>query len=346
MSASRYPKRRRVSERTKEATPPPVPEIQPIQPEPEPRRYAGSPDELAASSDHQKPQGRRIPFKPSRTNSQRSRASSQPKRGRKGRPKSNSEKNAAPEVDPNELILNAAAPEASSDELNATPPTVSKSATEADPNEVILEAAEPEASYQELQATAVADTQYRRSPESPAISPLSALNNLEELPDAAESIDKDGSEKLPDDAGTIFQDPFNESSNTPAAATSAQVGSDELAIETAPERSVPTLIRTDTNTTTTFRGSFSQKVPPPPNHRYISASPPPYSRISTPIATPRELPTRPPQYVPYRQKMVLKGHKGGVAAVRFSPDGRLIASCCESTSPERPQSTIADSISG
>ena len=37
-----------------------------------------------------------------------------------------------------------------------------------------------------------------------------------------------------------------------------------------------------------------------------------------------------PLYVRYKQKMVLKGHRRGVAAVRFSPDGLLIASCCKS----------------
>jgi COMPASS component SWD3 len=30
-------------------------------------------------------------------------------------------------------------------------------------------------------------------------------------------------------------------------------------------------------------------------------------------------------YVPY---MTLRGHKRGVAAVKFSPDGKWIASCC------------------
>ena len=40
-------------------------------------------------------------------------------------------------------------------------------------------------------------------------------------------------------------------------------------------------------------------------------------------------PTRKQRPLSYKQKLVLKGHKRGVAAVRFSPDGLLIASCCE-----------------
>lgn len=53
--------------------------------------------------------------------------------------------------------------------------------------------------------------------------------------------------------------------------------------------------------------------------------------IDSPMITPRMAtpPIEPPSYLPYRQKMVLKGHRRGVAAVRFSPDGRSIASCCE-----------------
>ena len=49
------------------------------------------------------------------------------------------------------------------------------------------------------------------------------------------------------------------------------------------------------------------------------------------IETPRTAtpPRRKPEYVRYKQKMVLKGHRRGVAAVRFSPDGRMIASCCK-----------------
>ena len=42
----------------------------------------------------------------------------------------------------------------------------------------------------------------------------------------------------------------------------------------------------------------------------------------------RPSPERKLSYVKYKQKLVLKGHRRGVAAVKFSPDGRCIASCC------------------
>ena len=44
----------------------------------------------------------------------------------------------------------------------------------------------------------------------------------------------------------------------------------------------------------------------------------------------RPSPERKLSYMKYNQKLVLKGHRRGVAAVKFSPDGRCIASCCES----------------
>ena len=76
---------------------------------------------------------------------------------------------------------------------------------------------------------------------------------------------------------------------------------------------------------------------------------PEYSRISTPIGSPpagteaaaaataasAAQPPPPPsllepaRFANYRCRQVLKGHKRGVAAVRFSKDGGLVASCCE-----------------
>ena len=113
-----------------------------------------------------------------------------------------------------------------------------------------------------------------------------------------------------------------------------------------------------------YRGSFSKSKCVRQSHeKSTSRSPPPYSPISAAVATPspprtppqpltpspprtplrRRTPSppavRPPQYVPYKQRMVLKGHRKGVAAVAFSPDGRLIASCCESAQRFSPLSS-------
>ena len=50
---------------------------------------------------------------------------------------------------------------------------------------------------------------------------------------------------------------------------------------------------------------------------------------STHTVRPRSPPVKKKTYLPYRQKLILKGHRKGVAAVKFSPDGRCIASCCK-----------------
>lgn len=82
---------------------------------------------------------------------------------------------------------------------------------------------------------------------------------------------------------------------------------------------------------TSWKQSLLQSAP-----RYRLETPDAPTEIS--IITPRG-PTRSPSplashhreaiYIPYKLKMVLKGHRRGVAAVKFSPDGRLIASCCK-----------------
>lgn len=58
-----------------------------------------------------------------------------------------------------------------------------------------------------------------------------------------------------------------------------------------------------------------------------SPSAPAYSNISTPVASPMPEPPKQAVYAPYKLKMTLKGHKRGVAMVRVSPDGTMIASC-------------------
>lgn len=52
--------------------------------------------------------------------------------------------------------------------------------------------------------------------------------------------------------------------------------------------------------------------------------PSPLPPSPSPIPSPRKA-----LYSPYAEKLVMKGHRRGVASVRFSPDGRMIASCCE-----------------
>ena len=44
---------------------------------------------------------------------------------------------------------------------------------------------------------------------------------------------------------------------------------------------------------------------------------------------------------PFEAKMVLKGHRKGVAAVKFSPDGGRVASCCESLFLVNPHCLLA-----
>lgn len=48
----------------------------------------------------------------------------------------------------------------------------------------------------------------------------------------------------------------------------------------------------------------------------------------------RKLMLERPQRLNYIQHLTLRGHKRGVAAVKFSPDGKWIASCCEDDNEE------------
>ena len=42
-----------------------------------------------------------------------------------------------------------------------------------------------------------------------------------------------------------------------------------------------------------------------------------------------------PQQLNYVPRLTLRGHKRGVAAVKFSPDGKWIASCCTDTAERK-----------
>lgn len=78
------------------------------------------------------------------------------------------------------------------------------------------------------------------------------------------------------------------------------------------------------------RRNSSGEIGDGPNHKYhdhsrIHSTSPDTPRSSRDSPTP-SLPTYKPLKVHYKQKFVLTGHKKGISQVRFSPDGRWIAS--------------------
>jgi len=325
MSSSRYPKRRRVSARNKEPTPP----------EPEPQPYNSSPDELAASSDREKYHGRR--------------ATSQPKRNSKSRKKSYPD--IAEEADPNLSLPAAAAAEASDDELNATAAAAAAAA------------AAYRGNLEEQTATNSIEDPFEGLPDTILPSSFNELPNVPSDPLKTPSVDE-GAEELPDAAPSPSLEGAEDDQLDPAIAASVEENDDEMPdtarassighhqkdlsnaatgsfedqdgslpnhVTASPLRRDTVKIQPDDHKMPTFlrRSSTFKKTERQPHDRSTSRSPPTYSIISIPAATPPEPLIGPPQYVPYKQKLVLKGHRRGVAAVRFSPDGRSIASCCE-----------------
>ena len=100
-----------------------------------------------------------------------------------------------------------------------------------------------------------------------------------------------------------------------------------------------------TNEPPLFRRSFSEKARHQHNGLGLglggqmqlhppSPRTPEYSRLSTPIASPlpgaEQSVLREATFVGYQCAKVLRGHKKGVAAVKISPDGKMLASCCGS----------------
>lgn len=307
MSSSRYPKRRRISGREKETTlAPPPPPLPPSLPAPQQtRNYDSSPDELAPSSDHEN-------YRPSRT-------TSRPKRNTKEKKKTLPEPQkpvavtVMPIADPEEPPIATTAPEASDDELTVTAAATAESEMNGDSDgESTIILTKDEADSSEEQSTPKAEAPLEDDPDEEDEPPRSVLHNLgndDIIKPPAYSVDENKTTSVAEDPEAVIE----EHNIVP-----------EPSVEHHAQLEVPQFFRRSN----TFRGSFGKVSPRPSPDRYSSRSPPPYSRISTPVATPREPLIAPPQFVPYREKLCLKGHKRAVTAVKFSPDGRLIASCC------------------
>ncbi|KAL8721716.1 MAG: hypothetical protein Q9225_001666 [Loekoesia sp. 1 TL-2023] len=83
---------------------------------------------------------------------------------------------------------------------------------------------------------------------------------------------------------------------------------------------------------TFYRTNWNRNLRPTAS-RHATPDAPSEISLLTPIeapaspATPLPPPPKEARYLPYKQKLVLKGHTKGTSAVRFSPKGDMIASC-------------------
>lgn len=147
-----------------------------------------------------------------------------------------------------------------------------------------------------------------------------------------QSFDTSSSVDSPDELDhtihTFWRDGWNSRSQRQSRRESRDAPSPEPPTPEAPTPEAPT---PEVPTPEVPTPEVHSPEPPSPEAHSIDALPPNGPSVQSPVpsqgtATP---PERKASFVRYRQKMVLRGHRRGVAAVRFSPDGRLIASCCQ-----------------
>lgn len=147
-----------------------------------------------------------------------------------------------------------------------------------------------------------------------------------------QSFDTSSSVDSPDELDhtihTFWRDGWNSRSQRQSRRESRDAPSPEPPTSEAPTPEVPTP---------------EVHTPKPPNSGAHSTDAPqtnslsrdslPANGLSVQSPGPSQGTATPPKkkasFVRYTQKMVLRGHRRGVAAVRFSPNGRLIASCCQ-----------------
>lgn len=144
--------------------------------------------------------------------------------------------------------------------------------------------------------------------------------------DAGSSVDSP--DELDHTIHTFWRDGWNSRSQRQSRRESRDALSPEPPTPEAPTPEAPT---PEVPTPAVHSPEPLSPEPPSPEAHSIDALPTNGPSVQSPVpsrgsATP---PKRKASFVRYRQKMVLRGHRRGVAAVRFSPDGRLIASCCQ-----------------
>ncbi|KAK4697792.1 COMPASS component SWD3, partial [Lecanoromycetidae sp. Uapishka_2] len=303
-----------------------------------------SPDELAPSSDRERYHGRR--------------PTSQAKRGSKSRKKSKPK--IAKETSPDLSQLAAAPPvnEASEDELTS-PTAAAEFAAAADEGNSGKQTPAPSIdAFEQFPDTTLPQSfnEMPRVPSDPLRTPPSA-EDADQLPDKnPPPFVEDSDEDRPNDAISPLTQPEDDEMPDAANAFSAENQADNV-----PDEAAATLERTERDLPNhtampawgsdnverlpddfempTFlrRSSTFKKTQRQPHDRSTSRSPPPFSTISIPAATPPEPLIGPPQRAVDSKLLIwdtatgnhlhtLEGHLAGISTIAWSPDSKTLAS--------------------